>query len=365
MMKYRKIIISLLTTLILLSSFSVTVAISVKTEISLFNNNKKSDDLIHPTIDFYVDDDGGADYTKIQDAINQSSDGFTIFVYNGTYYENITINKSITLIGENKNSTIIDGSYKDYCTVVVVLADFVNLSSFTIQNSGFSFEGIENGILITSNFNNIENCIIRNCWDGIYLHDFLGSTIKNNKIKGNIFTNIREVDISCNRADNNIISENFLTKGIILLGNSNNNTIYRNGFSGGSISQFGLSKANNNTISYNSFSKSSEVCFSVKESNNNIIHHNNFKNIKIWGIRLEDSHHNSIHHNNFIKCLIKASFVQSTFNKWRQNYWGRPRLLPKVISGRVGRFLGIIPWLNIDWRPALKPNKIDILKKVI
>ena len=36
----------------------------------------------------YVDDDGGADYTKIQDAIDNASDGDTIFVYEGLYFEN-------------------------------------------------------------------------------------------------------------------------------------------------------------------------------------------------------------------------------------------------------------------------------------
>ena len=32
----------------------------------------------------YVDDDGGADYANIQDAVDAASDGDTIFVFNGT-----------------------------------------------------------------------------------------------------------------------------------------------------------------------------------------------------------------------------------------------------------------------------------------
>jgi pectin methylesterase-like acyl-CoA thioesterase len=59
---------------------------------------------------FYVNTtgDGGA-FTSIQDAINASSDGDTVFVYNGTFYENVVVNRTISLVGEGKNHTIIDG----------------------------------------------------------------------------------------------------------------------------------------------------------------------------------------------------------------------------------------------------------------
>ncbi|EMR74702.1 hypothetical protein MBGDF03_01101 [Thermoplasmatales archaeon SCGC AB-540-F20] len=57
----------------------------------------------------YVGGSGSNNYTKIQDAINDSVDGDTVFVYNGTYYEFVEINKQITLQGENKYNTIVDG----------------------------------------------------------------------------------------------------------------------------------------------------------------------------------------------------------------------------------------------------------------
>lgn len=51
-----------------------------------------------------VDDDRNADYKKIQDAINNASEGDTIYVRSGTYNENIAINKSINLIGEKRKN---------------------------------------------------------------------------------------------------------------------------------------------------------------------------------------------------------------------------------------------------------------------
>ena len=57
----------------------------------------------------YVGGSGPNNYTKIQDAVDNASDGDTVYVFNGTYYENVFIGRSINLIGENKDTTIIDG----------------------------------------------------------------------------------------------------------------------------------------------------------------------------------------------------------------------------------------------------------------
>ncbi|MCD6573584.1 MAG: hypothetical protein J7K95_05780 [Thermoplasmata archaeon] len=61
----------------------------------------------------YVGGSGPNNYTHIQDAINDASNGDTIFVYSGIYYENVVINKSINLFGEAKETTIIDGGKRE------------------------------------------------------------------------------------------------------------------------------------------------------------------------------------------------------------------------------------------------------------
>jgi len=104
-----------------------------------------------------VDDDGPADFRTIQEAINAASQGDTIYVYNGTYYEQVVVNKSVSLIGENKYTTIIDGNYTG--NAIEVTASNVNVTGFTMQKSGTVYLGC-----------------------GIYVHD--GSD--GNKISGNI-----------------------------------------------------------------------------------------------------------------------------------------------------------------------------------
>ncbi len=132
----------------------------------------------------YVDDDGDADYTSIQDAIDAASDGDTIYVYSGTYYENVKINISIVLQGENKKSTIIDaGGNRD---AIYVTADNVKITGFTVINSGPYWPN--SGISLNRN----EQCvvtenIVNNCFIGI--HAFITSdiTISKNTVTNSEF----------------------------------------------------------------------------------------------------------------------------------------------------------------------------------
>ena len=90
---------------------------------------------------WYVDDDGGQDFTRIQAAVVAASDGDTIYVYEGYYNEIVTLDKELTVIGENKTTTIIDGNkIKD---VVKITADNCSLCRFTVKNSGGNYAGVK------------------------------------------------------------------------------------------------------------------------------------------------------------------------------------------------------------------------------
>ena len=80
----------------------------------------------------YVGGSGSGNYSTIQSAINASTDGDTIFVYNKIYFERIRIDKDINLFGEDNKKTIIDAQGIE---TAVEICGYVNLSGFTIRNA--------------------------------------------------------------------------------------------------------------------------------------------------------------------------------------------------------------------------------------
>ena len=150
----------------------------------------------------HVGGTGEGNYTSIQDAIEDAFDGDTIFVHNGTYHENIIINKSIKLIGEDRDTTIIDANGSAYGVEIqandTLLQNFtiynftqagiyLHNESFTIQNvtinncntTNSSYNPGSYGIyLYYSNNCTITNCLVsNNNWDGICLDSSTNCTI--------------------------------------------------------------------------------------------------------------------------------------------------------------------------------------------
>ena len=80
-------------------------------------------------------------FAGIQDGIDAVTENGLVYVFSGEYFEEITINKTINLTGDDKTNTIITGSTTlesgEYpihkSTVVFVAAKYVNISGFTIK----------------------------------------------------------------------------------------------------------------------------------------------------------------------------------------------------------------------------------------
>ncbi len=132
----------------------------------------------------YVDDSGGYDFTSIQQAIDNSSNGDTVFVYSGTYNENITINKEIYLTGESSNSTIINKF--NVSNLVTVFANNVHISGFNVDNS--SDTGIR--VINSTNFSLTNNRITNNYKNGVIMSGTTNSEISGNYLENNFYNTI-------------------------------------------------------------------------------------------------------------------------------------------------------------------------------
>ena len=170
-----------------------------------------------------VNASGGGDYTHIQWAIDNASEGDTVYVEGGMYRENVIVNKTINLVGASKENTTIDAGGNEFA--VIIVADFVNISGFKMINGSY-WNGY--GIAIYySNYSTIKNNICSsNRGAGIYLF-----ASRNNNITDNICILGRYTGISLINSYSNTITKNICTSNNgygISLSSSYNNIIVNN-----------------------------------------------------------------------------------------------------------------------------------------
>ncbi len=263
----------------------------------------------------YVGGYGPGNYTKIQDAIDDAVDCDTVYVYDDSspYYENVVINKTINLIGEDRDTTIINGG--DNGDVVYVDANWVNISGFTIQNSGV--EENDAGMNISSNSNKIKDSTISNNEIGILIWNSSSNTI----IENNISSNKHGIQIWMDSYDNFIIDNIILNnhhRGIVLGKDPFYITIRGNKISNHSTGIYLYHSIfifiSDNIISDNYFgiysfsTKSIVITRNTIKSNRDFsiiilwsIHNeiiNNSITSNRWGIQLDESYCNTIKNNN-------------------------------------------------------------------
>lgn len=199
-------------------------------------------------VTLFVGGIGPGNYTAVQDAIDEASPGDTIFVHSGTYLENVTIDKPISLVGENKSTTVIDGSGSE--TTIFIDSDWVNVSELTIENELFSGVGVR---LYISDSCRIANNVIKAPSTGIslfvsYHNTIIANTVNSTSSSGIYLSASWWNDIT----HNNVSSRTYGIYGIRLQ-SSNNNVIANNLVSGSSLGVY-LGGAHRNIIDSNMFS---------------------------------------------------------------------------------------------------------------
>jgi parallel beta-helix repeat protein len=287
----------------------------------------------------YVGGSGEGNYTKIQDAINDSSNGDTIFVFSGTYFENVVVDKSIKLIGENKNTTIVIG--KNINDTICLIADEILIEGFTLRHN----EEIEMQVMNLLYINSNDNIISNNLFiskpfrreTSIKLENSFRNLISQNIIKNNYGSGIELRNSHFNEVSGNIIIGLIFRRGIgIDLVDSSNNLVTRNEF------------------------RKNSCCVSLLELSNLTTN-------------------NQIIENNFLMYYVRMSGVYFFYEYHRDkgdrgniidsNYWNRPRIFPKYILGWISLF-----WMSLkdygylvriiiprfDMHPAKEPYDINV-----
>ena len=279
-----------------------------------------------PSFAVFVDDDFNEStpywnktcFSKIQDAVNAVPENGVVNVYSGMYLEAIAINKTINLIGEDKYTTIIDGT--DSEIVVTARSNSSLIKNFTICHN-ISTQSTQNqtGIYIPSN-----------CW---------GNDISNNIITYNSKCGIL-IQCSCRTyIHDNIIQ--FNGEGVCIVNEMEG--IYSN---------------------------------YIVITCHNMIHHNKIVSNENYGVYLEGTLHNEIINNTFMNnggCYEPLSsnsdafFKVSRYTIWAGNYWGKPCDEKYIYGTRGPIFLwlpditnGIINWVVFPSKIYLKIINIGI-----
>ncbi|MFQ6107542.1 MAG: nitrous oxide reductase family maturation protein NosD [Thermoplasmata archaeon] len=216
----------------------------------------------------YVGGGGPDNHTTIQGAIDAAMPGDTIFVYDGTYNERLTVDKTLTLVGESRDTTWINGGGSG--DTIHVTADWVNLTGFFVLNggpipwdAGIELDYVQNCSISGNNF-------IVNDFEGVFLRSSHNNTIANNTVAFNV-----DMGISLLSSHNNTIIDN---------------NVSSNGFN------IALDYSDGNVIANNNASNS-DSGIALFYSDHNIVMGNNASDNTNRGIFLDSSAYNRIEGN--------------------------------------------------------------------
>lgn len=293
-------------------------------------------------------------YETIQEAINanETLNGHTIHASSGTYYENVVVNKSVALIGEDKEYTVVDGG--GVGTVIEIDSDNVTVSGFEIRNCSMTWG--DWGIALNHSSKSIVN---GNIIKAVYAICVLGGSenrITDNSIVGDdgscVFHGLQLADSS-----GNIVSHNNLSldcHSAITMHNSTNNQIIFNYISGHFVPfPFTMEKSNNNSVVGNTMWQPAPLFgghVHFVESSGNDLYHNAF---------LVDEGPNTM------------SIDELSMNTWDNgcegNYWSNYNGTDLDVDG-IGDTPYIIdesnqdnhPLMNLYWNPGDIDHDLDV-----
>lgn len=234
-------------------------------------------------------------YDTIQAAINAANPGDTILIPAGIYSEKVVVNKAVSLVGENKENTILAG-----------------------DTTGIGFR-------VTSNNVTIKKFTVKDFEHGIYIDKCQNVSIEDMTITGNVY-GVRALYSNQIKVRNCFM----INSHCVVLDRSNRSIIENNFFKGYGAATWGgdgvlLDSSFNNTINENVITFL-RISLWILDSNWNLVR-NNILNYSNYGIQLRNSTNNTFYWNSVFDIrLYTVYFYYNTPNIWddgnRGNYWG-------------------------------------------
>jgi len=311
------------------------------------------------------------DYPTIEEAINAAKESDTIFVKKGTYEgpanQTLAIGKSISIIGESTEKTIVklQPAYNvtwilstpiyQYSNSMVIDANNVHLINLTIRHTGMiiangdSLQIIGNNIsspavnsvfIKGSNCNLINNCfsysmnvegssntIKQNSYDELTLQSTTQSTIESNTFhylklfsshsniisKNNISASYSSFSVEVHNSNGNNFDGNYMTG--LELSDSNENVFAKN-----NITSKILSLIDDYEIDISELDPATPSCYSIatENSSKNLFYFNSIANVIIND---QLSHDNMFYANAFVGPALNDGIVRISQLKINNNYW--------------------------------------------
>jgi len=259
---------------------------------------------------WYVDDsgsnsNGGTSWSDawrdINYAISQASNDDTIRVGDGTYDENVLVDKQLVIIGNGSDDTTINGNNLNFA--ISIIADNVVISEFTITNANITIILIDNS----------DSCNISN------------NVIYNDPTSG--------IGLRIRRGDSNIVFCNEFYHLII----------------GVQI----LNESINSNITYNHI-HDNIYGIDLMHSTYSTIKRNDIEDSRSCGIWLGNSRWDIITENNFVQNPFFQAFFRDSYRiNWNGNFWDNHPggVFPKMILGWRTSPLPFF-MIRFDWRPS-------------
>jgi parallel beta-helix repeat protein len=306
------------------------------------------------------------EYATITEAVANASPDDTVFVKNGVYHENVLIDKSLLVMGEDSENTVIIGeSSVNDGNVFTLAASNVTVEGFTIKSQDYATaKQYANGVNIKG-----DNCTVRgnniaNTFWGVLCPMQSFTFITENNIIGNLKEGIRFYGGSLNTISGNFIAEN-KASGLAIEGYSNvisGNTIRNNTRGIGLGSSYSV-------LFDNVIADNSESGIYFVGSNNTVTA--NLISASGWGIYFPPyfaaPNGNKFFHNNFD--VNQNVYVNSVYNVnfWDDgaegNYWSnyasKYSHAEEVDNSGTGDIPYVICANNTDNHPLIKPYDIN------